>query len=133
MYYFPLAAQCDYGGLHICVCEKMQTLRLFCKKFRKNRFFAQKNGYNFFHRIFSGTFCSQHLFCYRLATKKYSYPGPLNIIVIELCDVMFANYASRTFSAHIQKIISPRHLVVDQRCYAYCPHQLTYFLHACTC
>ena len=111
----------------------MQSPRLFCKNFRENRFSAQKNGYNYFHRIFSGTFCPQHLFRYRLATKKYSYSGPLNIIVIELCDVMFANYAFRTFFAHIQIIISPRQLVVDQRSSAYSSHQLTYFLHARTC
>ena len=111
----------------------MQSLRLFCKKFRKNRFFAQKNGYNFFHRIFSGTFSPQHLFRYRLATKKHSYAGPRNMIVIELCDVIFGNVSSRTFFAHIQIIISPRQLVVDQRSSAYSSHQLTYFLHARTC
>ena len=111
----------------------MPPLRLFCKNFRKNRFFTQKNGYNFFLRIFSGILGSQHLFRFRLATKKHPYTGPRNIIVIELCDVMFGNDASRTFFAHIQIIISPRQLVVDQRSSAYSSHQLTYFPHARTC
>ena len=55
------------------------------------------------------------------------------MIVIELCDVMFGNYASRTFFADIQISISPRQLVVDQRSSAYCSRQLTYFPHARTC